>query len=621
MKAFKSALVWHYKEEKKLIDPLMDQEIQKLLDGYKRKVSDLKQQGKMPIFEGKYPLTYQGYGVLARLLLTSEDFNQMLFGWPYLLLQWNLIGRTNTIACMMMEHIGWENDALLITTPKHKGDQEGAHCFARHLYANTSNPTICPVLSLAILTFVRSIRYDHEYDPQSPDTLPNFRIFDGTDVTARYSDILGRVVRTVSEAESHMLGGDTKQLGTHSIRKGAATYCTGMINGPSPVQVFLRAGWSLGNVQDRYLFSGAGGDQLTGRVLSGLSFNDSTFASLPPHFNQEGTNLIQWDTILPLYSMLPDTFKQALPYLLASICYHEEWLRTVLRSNHPLFFTALFASGTINTLKPHVLAGCNRCLATGLHATGIPPHLVLSNELLGMASHTKSLKEELLLKCKELPTDLTNVLLSKFTINGAIPLTLEEVKNLLSSAVAELRTQIQETHPQIPQPVSHSHVDPNLDPRFHVWTWGEQLHMVPEGWIFPHCNVLDMWKLWFFGHEAAHIRPLRFLKKNDLIPKNNSQITLWSKTGGVMKAISGVMVEMNLVPRLQDILKLDEKTSVSHFMQAIVRWMEQLRPNSTVERGRWTELLIPTFYALNRKRKRNELSVENDLYEENEVDR
>ena len=114
-----------------------------------------------------------------------------------------------------------------------------------------------------------------------------------------------------------------------------------MINGPSTVQVFLRAGWSLGNVQDRYLFAGAGGDQLTGRVLSGLPFNDSSFSSLPPHFGKDGLDRIQWALILPLYARLPETFKRALPFLLASICYHEQWLRSTLPTHHPLFATYL----------------------------------------------------------------------------------------------------------------------------------------------------------------------------------------------------------------------------------------------------------------------------------------
>lgn len=197
VKGYKSALVWYYKEHGMVLDPETNQQLQTLMKGYKRKVATLKLDGKMAVFEGKHHLSFQAYCVLAKHLLSSSDFNQMLFAWPYLLLQWNLIARTNTIACMMMEHIGWEGDALLISTPKHKGDQEGANCFSRHVYANPSNPAICPILSLAILMFVRSIRHDHS-SASTENSVPNFRVFDGSDSTARYSDTLLRVIATAA---------------------------------------------------------------------------------------------------------------------------------------------------------------------------------------------------------------------------------------------------------------------------------------------------------------------------------------------------------------------------------------------------------------------------------------
>lgn len=55
----------------------------------------------------------------------------------------------------------------------------------------------------------------------------------------------------------------------------------------SAVNVYLRAGWSLDNVQDRYIFAGAGGDQIVGRAASGLPITDLRFAVLPPHFSTE----------------------------------------------------------------------------------------------------------------------------------------------------------------------------------------------------------------------------------------------------------------------------------------------------------------------------------------------
>jgi hypothetical protein len=198
-----------------------------------------------------------------------------------------------------------------------------------------------------------------------------------------------------------------------------------MVNGPSTIQVFLRAGWSLGNVQDRYLFAAAGGDQVTGRALSGLPFTDSSFASLPPHFDDAGLALIDWPAVLPLYARMPQTFRRALPFLLASICYHEQWLHEILPAQHPLFNTYLFASGAVTTLRPHVLTGCSYCPVTGLTATGVPPHLAITNELAKAMHQTSLLKEALLSRCAELPAELVSVLLSKFSINGAHPVTMD----------------------------------------------------------------------------------------------------------------------------------------------------------------------------------------------------
>lgn len=47
------------------------------------------------------------------------------------------------------------------------------------------------------------------------------------------------------------LGFDVTDFGTHSFRKGVVTFICGIIDGPNLASVFLRAGWSLGQVQDR----------------------------------------------------------------------------------------------------------------------------------------------------------------------------------------------------------------------------------------------------------------------------------------------------------------------------------------------------------------------------------
>jgi hypothetical protein len=154
------------------------------------------------------------------------------------------------------------------------------------------------------------------------------------------------------------------------------------------------------------------------------------------------------------------------------------------------------------------------------------------NELTAVVHQTQQLREEVLPKCEGLPTELTNVMLSKFSINGAIPLTMDNMREMLTTVVSQLRAEMREAVDSVAQ----SHIPPSLDSRFETWNWKGRFHMVPPGWILPSSiNVKDMWHLWHFGHLADRIAPLRGLKKFDL--SCPSQVTLWSKTKQIMEAI------------------------------------------------------------------------------------
>ncbi|ETO75033.1 hypothetical protein F444_09325 [Phytophthora nicotianae P1976] len=65
------------------------------------------------------------------------------------------------------------------------------------------------------------------------------------------------------------------------MRKGAATYCaSGSTACPSSTSVHLRAGWSLGGVQNTYLRYESAGDMHAGRTVSGLPPDSHEFAHL-----------------------------------------------------------------------------------------------------------------------------------------------------------------------------------------------------------------------------------------------------------------------------------------------------------------------------------------------------
>lgn len=114
----------------------------------------------------------------------------------------------------------------------------------KHVYANPINPEICCVLALAVHTF-STPRIQND-DGGFSDT----KLFAGSSQKARWSDILQDILK---DWPSHAdLGCSPQDVGTHSIRKGIATYLLQLVDGPSAIMVYLRAGWSLGNVPDRF---------------------------------------------------------------------------------------------------------------------------------------------------------------------------------------------------------------------------------------------------------------------------------------------------------------------------------------------------------------------------------
>ena len=104
-------------------------------------------------------------------------------------------------------------------------------------------------------------------------------------------------------------------------------------------------------------------------MLSGLPFNDATFGSLPPHFKQEANELLTedfWSDMIPNYDSYPEGLKRAAPHLLASLIYHEQYLRDTLSEHHPIFSSRVFSQNPqLSTLRSVVVTGIGRCPDTG----------------------------------------------------------------------------------------------------------------------------------------------------------------------------------------------------------------------------------------------------------------
>ena len=228
---YKSAIKDYYSN----MDVELTEDILKMFkqffEGYVRTVAKLKQDGIMSIIEGKQAKSFRGYKFLAmKALEQSTDRNLAIFSHLYLLLCWNLIARCVSVGGLMYNHVSWENDSMIIVFPSHKGDKEGRTALPKHVYANTVEPSICPILSFAVYIFTRG--YEREGSKMT--------IFAG-DVESRFSKWLSNLCSTNKELLLNQ-GIDISMIGTHSFRKGISSFLSGTPGGPTVIAIYLRAG-------------------------------------------------------------------------------------------------------------------------------------------------------------------------------------------------------------------------------------------------------------------------------------------------------------------------------------------------------------------------------------------
>jgi hypothetical protein len=465
---YRSALKFGLKEKDKVFSFKVENTINKFLHGYERKIANLKQSGKMSVTEGKIPLNFEGYRVLA---VTSRNSDKMHYikANTFLLFCWNLIARSHSVSSITFDHITWKQDAMCIVFPKHKGDQEAKRSYPKHVYANPSNPEICPVLSLAL--------YIWTMGPRANTT--NRLVFSGKarDTEENFGKWLDQACESMKEALA-ALNLEIDEVGTHSFRKGVASFLAGMIAGPSAISIYHRAGWSVGTVQQRYLVEGEGGDQLCGRAASGLCILTTEFAQLPPHF-EPGFNItvVEWEAILPGYSSFyPDGFKGTLRFLLASLVYHQEYLRNLGEKfpAHPFFNQRVWKDGILVRLKDKVHAGSTYNPITRLAATGIPPHLIIASELKELREKNEAKWDEAFNKLEILPSNVKEVMMNNFQINGAVPITRADMMKLFDEFRASMTNNNNNNSAALPAASNEVDISPTM------FLWGGMWHPFPQ---------------------------------------------------------------------------------------------------------------------------------------------
>ena len=252
----------------------MEGELKDMFKGLKRTTAMQIAQGEGKIKSGKDPLSFSLYRFLAMEMLKEKPREYVFYRFA-MIFAWNLMSRIGSALGVCYSHMEWTEDAMCVYFAQMKNDQLGERPRdPRHIYVNPLMPEICPVLALGIYWMVQG------FDKN------NVRLFPGQSQYDRFRKGLGQslVLSSIAD-ELERRGMEVKDVGAHSTRKGASTYCaSGSTACPSAAAINLRAGWALGGVQDTYLRYEAAGDMYVGRTVTGLPSSQPEFAILPPQF-------------------------------------------------------------------------------------------------------------------------------------------------------------------------------------------------------------------------------------------------------------------------------------------------------------------------------------------------
>ena len=328
---------------------------------YSRKIAQLKANGLYPTPPSRF-ISDDGYVALCKTICiatpTEGCWADTLLAslWAYVVLLWNLMARCDRVAQLMWQNISWYKDCMTVFVAKSKSDQTGVRAFEKKLYC-AKDPSVCPVLSCAVLFFTRTDYRSVFVFPRADTRRSGLRQL-GHLIAARFS-----------EANYALFGCNPLHIAWHHFKRGAFTFLGALTDGPSWVGCKLRADQTVADSSKPYLYQGSGQDGLIGRLLALLPYGDPGFLEGPPALPADV--VVPWDVIIPDWDGLPTHFKYSVvPRFFAIIAFHYHWLRENLHSCHPVFHCTLF------TTHLELLLAAKRVVMREQldmrHATGVP---------------------------------------------------------------------------------------------------------------------------------------------------------------------------------------------------------------------------------------------------------
>lgn len=521
----RSALMHMYRNEKHSMTNEDKDKLSEYMTSLRKSIASEKREKGIKVKEGKEPMSFKCYKLTCELLI-ADGSSEALFTLCWLTLQWNLMSRSEATEAISFEQLRYDNDTLKVYFPRMKNDQIGlSKDEARHVYSNPIMPAVCPLRALSsyLLRFPNIVMEHH-------------KLFPGKDQKKRFNRLLNDVFME-HEDKYQANGDDVSDLGSHSIRKGGATYCCAAANPAPPiVSVCLRAGWTLGRVKERYLKYENTGDELVGRTLTGINPSSGEFGISPCFFKVDTDNTFIKNLSYFIFPKQESKACSLIRVILATFIYHEEWTLEHLNKDSPLRDSSYFSfANSYPDRKEYV----DVCLPWEKKEgcptfTGIPFHCSLLNKLIEVHTMQHALPEAISTKFMQ-ELDKRNLGSSSELISQRVMNRVEEIGKELKNALAGVRlegnkaSEQKESQIVVTEACFNTHTLPTetnvtkpvlLFPEKGIWShfWGGRLRQVPEDFRFDKGKtLLSLWLSWHVPDIARKVCPWKFLVPSDLV--------------------------------------------------------------------------------------------------------
>jgi hypothetical protein len=328
---------------------------------------------------------------------------------------------------------------------------------------------------------------------------------------------------------------------------------------------------------------------------------------------------------------MPASFQRAIPYLTASLAYHNEFLRSSLSDCHPLWaqkiYLAQFTDGrsVFTFIKENLLIGTGKCEESGMQATGIPTNLAMVNRIMllekliaSTVDQSEKFKSDIMnyvhlesegIKSliETIPAKVHELVGKSFT--GIVPMTRYDLERALTEQLGSTEARLNQRFEDMisgmtgtfQSQLSTGTVDPTRDPQLsditpRYYEWGGSMgRLVPEGYRLPHLNIKLMWGLWYFGQKLADSRTYPFRKLDSASARsfkgdfsyNGSSYEL-SKYIFLMKTLAKIAVDLKLVAVASDLNSLTRIESDLIFDRIYKVLIEAIYVNGEMRPGEGT---------------------------------